>query len=576
MKKILFTILCAGAVMSCSKEEVITVADQEAITFESAFVEKATKAAYDGSYNNNNLNEFQVYATISGTGTNEGTANIFNGELVVKGASLGQGINWSYATANTQYWIPGNDYKFRAIAEGNVTDVTTVTADGVNMATAINLLDASAQKDILVAEHSVVNYTKPQNGAPAPVAFTFDHILAKAKFTVKNTITTNNGYSYKVYNLSLDGIAKNGVYTFGEGWAEAATRENYDLAFGHAVVEGTAEGVATPANIAYNRSVESNYDRLLIPTVAEELNVSFTYELLKDGVVIDTQDKALNTGALSLLSGSSYNFVISLGNPGDPIQFDVVKVNDWVEAGNRLVNAEVATTFAELQSLVAKGEDVVLAQDITIAAGESLTIPANSEVSIDLGGKTLTAESCNFVNEGKLFLSNGTVSGVATQAGRQAIVNKAGAELTISDVTVNQVYTAGGSAINNSGKCVINSATVNASNMAISNKNGAEMTINNGTFVGNGTGLSYCICNQLGSTLTVNGGTFIGGHGSLSSTESSVATLNAGTFKAEGASAYYAIYAASNGVVKYNASKVTLSSPTREIYVESGATVETL
>ena len=256
MKKILFAILCAGAAMGCAKEVVIN-ADKEAITFESAFVDKATKAAYDGSYNTANLAEFQVYATITGTGSNEGTANIFLGERVVKGASLGQGINWSYATANTQYWIPGNDYHFRAIADGNIANETEVVADAKGMATSINLLDASKQNDILVAEHSVTNYTKPQSGAPAPVAFTFDHILAKAKFTVKNTITTDNDYNYKVYNLSVNGVAKNGVYTFGTGWAEAATRENYDLAFGHAVVEGTEAGVATPAVIGYNESVES-------------------------------------------------------------------------------------------------------------------------------------------------------------------------------------------------------------------------------------------------------------------------------------------------------------------------------
>ena len=191
MKKIFFAILCASAVISCAKEVVIT-ADQEAITFESAFVDKATKAAYDGSYNNTNFNEFQVYATITGAGTGEGTANIFNGERVVKGATLGQGVNWSYATANTQYWIPGNNYQFRAVADGHVETVTEVVTDTYGMATAINLLDASAQKDILTAQYNVTNYTKPQNGTPDPVAFTFAHVLSKAKFTVKNTIDTNN------------------------------------------------------------------------------------------------------------------------------------------------------------------------------------------------------------------------------------------------------------------------------------------------------------------------------------------------------------------------------------------------
>lgn len=331
MKKIFFAILCSTAVISCAKDVVIT-ADQEAITFESAFVDNATKAAYDGSYNNSNLSEFQVYATITGTGSNEGTANIFEGERVVKGNSLGQGVNWSYATANTQYWIPGNDYHFRAIAEGNVENVTTVTTDGVNMATAINLLDASAQKDILVAERSVTNYTKPQSGSPAPVAFTFAHVLSKAKFTVKNTVETNNGYSYKVTNVALNDLAKNGVYTITNGatgtWAAAATPATYNLSFGDVTVEGKADNAqATIADIVYNSSAESNFDRLLIPGT-QTLNISFSYGLYKGGVLIDAQDKTL-TANVTLDAAKAYNFVISLGNPGDPIQFDVLSVTDW-------------------------------------------------------------------------------------------------------------------------------------------------------------------------------------------------------------------------------------------------------
>ena len=333
MKKFFLSVLCVAAVVSCAKDEVIT-ADKEAITFENAFVDNATKAAYDGSHNNSNFSEFQVYATITGTGDGEGTANIFNGEKVVKGNSLGQGANWSYATAHTQYWIPGNNYHFRAIADGNVPDVTEVVTNSDGMATKIKLLDASAQKDILTAEHSVTNYTKPQSGTPAAVAFTFAHVLSKAKFTVKNTVETNNGYSYKVTNIALNDLAKNGVYTITNGatgtWAAAATPATYNLSFGDVTEVGKAvESDAVVADIKYNKSAESNFDRLLIPG-AQTLNISFSYGLYKGGVLIDAQDKTL-TANVTLDAAKAYNFVISLGNPGDPIQFDVHTVTDWVE-----------------------------------------------------------------------------------------------------------------------------------------------------------------------------------------------------------------------------------------------------
>lgn len=323
MKKVLITVLALAAV-ACNKAEVVEQNQENAIVFDNAFVDNATKVAYDGSYNTNTLEAFDVYATITRNGK---TANIFKQELVKKGNSLGQGTNWSYSSANTQYWVPGNTYKFRAIADGNVANVSEVVAPETDkyMATSINLLDASAQKDILVAEETV-SYV---SGAHT-VKFTFEHILAKVKFTIKNTIATNNGYSYKVSNISMNGIAKNGIYTFGTGWAPATVPATYNLSFGNAVATGTETG-AEASDIPYNSSMESNYDRLLIPT-AGTFKITFDYQLLKDGIVIDTKTgEDITASNLELEPGHAYNFIFSLGNPGDPIQFDVLTVTDWDE-----------------------------------------------------------------------------------------------------------------------------------------------------------------------------------------------------------------------------------------------------
>ena len=322
MKKVLFAVFALAAV-ACNKAEIVEQTPADAIVFDNAFVDNATKAAYDGSYNTGNLEAFEVYATISRDGN---SANIFNKELVKKGNSLGQGVNWSYDANHTQYWVPGNTYKFRAVADGNVDNVSEVVAleRDKYMATSINLLDASAQKDILVAEETV-NYV---SGAHT-VKFTFEHILAKVKFTIKNTIATNNGYSYKVSNISMNDIAQNGVYTFGRGWTSVAVPATYDLSFGNAVATGTETG-AEATDIPYNSSMESNYDRLLIPGTNQVFKITFDYQLLKDGIVIDTKTgEDITTGNLELKPGHAYNFIFSLGNPGEPIQFDLETVTGW-------------------------------------------------------------------------------------------------------------------------------------------------------------------------------------------------------------------------------------------------------
>ncbi|MBO5824489.1 MAG: fimbrillin family protein [Prevotella sp.] len=319
MKKVLTTLLVVTAI-ACNKTEIVEHNPDNAICFDRAFVDNATRAAYDGSYDNDNLEGFDVYAIIKNS--NNEVANIFRGEEVVKGTS----DEWTYDEANTQYWVPNNTYTFRAIADGNVSGATEVIANESDkyLASGVNLLDASKQKDILVAEETV-NYVS----GPHTVNFTFSHIMSKVKFTIKNTITTDSGYSYKVSNIAIEGIAKNGVYTFGSGWAPAVTPETYTLMFGNAVADGTMEGVTKPADIGFNGSVESNYDRLLIPTTGEQFKIKFDYELLKDDIVIDTQTKEIESGGLTLRPGHAYNFVIKMGNPGEPIKFSVEKVNGW-------------------------------------------------------------------------------------------------------------------------------------------------------------------------------------------------------------------------------------------------------
>lgn len=321
MKKLVLSLAMVAALVSCSTDEIVDVS-REAITFDDTFVDNATRVAIDGSYTTSTLGEFQVYGTVSKGGN---TANIFNGERVAKDIVGGVGDNWKYSAANTQYWIPDATYNFRAIADGNVENVTEVTTDANNLATGVNLLDASAQKDILFAQDMNVAYTSGSK----TISFTFAHILSKVKFTFKNTIATDNGYGYKVTNVMINGTAKNGVYTIGasEPWSAAATPETYNLAFGNVTAENTAGAAAT--ELVYNSSLESNWERLLIPS-NEVRNIAFTTQLLKDGVVIDTQNRSL-APTIELKPGQAYNFVVSLGNPGEPIKFDVTEVTDWVD-----------------------------------------------------------------------------------------------------------------------------------------------------------------------------------------------------------------------------------------------------
>lgn len=318
MKKTILATLAIASMMSCSNDEVLDTPAKQAITFDNAFVEKApgTRAAYDGSYTTGTLKEFQVYGTI--TNASGATGRVFTGDVVSY-----NGTAWTY-TCPTQYWVPGNTYDFWAIADGNVDGATSVFTDKF-VPKAINLLDASQQKDVLLATRTYRNY---QTTYGTVVEFTFHHLMAKAKFTVKNAITTNSGYSYKVSDIAVK-TEKEAVYNIADGeWAIAETPATYSLSFGHAVDVAIPEG-AEAADIAFDEKVESNFDRLLIPN-SKHITVTFKCELFKDGILIQTQERSVTTTkVVSLEQGKAYNFIISLGNPGDPITFNVDKIEDW-------------------------------------------------------------------------------------------------------------------------------------------------------------------------------------------------------------------------------------------------------
>ena len=327
MKKTILVTLAIASMMSCSNEEVIDIQAKQAITFDNAFVEKApgTRAAYDGSYTTNSLTQFQVYATV--TNTNGVSGRVFTGDVVSYNETSDE---WTY-TCPTQYWVPGNTYNFWAITDGNVTGATSVVTESY-VPTEIHVLDASKQNDVLLATRTYENY---QTDHGTTVAFTLHHLLAKAKFTVKNTVNTDNGYNYVVSDIQIKTDNK-GVYDVtNKTWSLAEDSEPYVLSFGNAVAEGTIAGAEATA-IGFNSQAESNYDRLLIPNEdfaegSKKLTVTFTCQTRIGETVLRTETKTVTTEKdVVLVQGRAYNFIISLGNPGEKIQFTVNEVSGWI------------------------------------------------------------------------------------------------------------------------------------------------------------------------------------------------------------------------------------------------------
>lgn len=317
MKKIFIALLCAGAAISCAKEVVVT-ADQEAITFENAFVNNATKAQDDYTINKSNLGTFNVWGTTQRPDVEE-IVPIF-AEVAV--SSTDNGATWTYAATSTQYWIPGNAYVFAAVK--NYESVGLV--DGVP---ATIVYDAATQKDLLYDGATATGQVAGSNNA---VAFTFEHLLSKAYFSVHNDMSDANPlYSYRISNIAINNAVKKATYHVdGEEWKEAVAYYSTDDPLGFGNVNGfedaeVVEAVKIPAR---THEYTSHYSRLLIPATYNDLNITCTIETLYGDNVIDVENYYRNID-FTFLKGHSYNFIFRLKEPGDEIQFSVVDVNGW-------------------------------------------------------------------------------------------------------------------------------------------------------------------------------------------------------------------------------------------------------
>lgn len=332
MKKIFLIGLTAAAMMaSCSNDETVEMAQQKAISFSNAFVNNGTRSSVDPSFNSDNLKDFAVY------GFAENAQN-FKGEKVYKV----EGTNtWKYD--NLQYWVPGNTYTFGAIAPhsvaANVSNVTLPTgATKVEMEVAFTNTDDVKQVDLLHAAPAQIAGTAVTPTYEAAVSMTFYHQLSKVKFSFENAVGA--GHYVKVKDVKITNAYKTGTWKVtGEPantWSNQADK-TLELNFGNVVANGATANVA--ANIAFNETLESYYEKLMIPMDASATyTVTFTVDLCAGDAVLKSKTFTTQISGVEFKLGYCYDFKASLNadnitdDPLKPIKFTVIKVEDWNQA----------------------------------------------------------------------------------------------------------------------------------------------------------------------------------------------------------------------------------------------------
>lgn len=292
MKKVILAIAAVVALAACSNEETLVESPREAIGFGNPFVENSTRAAVDPSFNGTNkLTKFQVWGTAN-------SVAIYAGEDVT--GEVGTGSIWTCTKKN--YWIEGVTYNFAAVANGTVETLS-------NGLPATIAYTANGTSDLIYAENKGIDGKAA--GSNNLVEFTFNHLLAKAKFTV-TTNTSVEGYQYEITNIKIANAYASGIYTVGGSWGTLVAAQD-GQAFDSITVNSTT------------KTAECANEKLLIPI--ENVVVSYTVTLKYNDGQIWSETKTHNLDN-DLAAANSYNFKITV-NVGEEIKFNVEQDPTW-------------------------------------------------------------------------------------------------------------------------------------------------------------------------------------------------------------------------------------------------------
>ena len=320
MKKILFAAVALVAFAACTNDDVVSRLEGPAIAFDNAFVENTTRVAQDLS--KANLNNFGVYGSVENA---SGLGMIFTNTTVTK-----NGDAYTYSPA--QYWVGDATYNFTAFAPAADQKWAYNTLDAKNGVVTFDNEAAAGKQDFLFAS---ANETTPSaiTSAPAPVAFTFNHMLSRVKFSFTNGFAAGSNIALKVTDVKITNAHKSGDLEVVNGVAQewvvadnAVATNAFERPFGNLSAETLAENGGNGETTHY----------YLIPANAE-YTVTFNVEIFQAGVSVHSYARQAVV-SLDMEKGCSYNVKATLNEKNTSadgelysIEFTVDAVEDWAE-----------------------------------------------------------------------------------------------------------------------------------------------------------------------------------------------------------------------------------------------------
>ena len=321
------------------------------------------------------------------------------------------------------------------------------------------------------------------------------------------------GGNTEVKNSTFTGVR--GIKTYNEGTLAVAPTVKVEnttftgLSEKAAIVASKATDI-TLTNVSANncsvglfqKAIEGSSNEEEVVIAPSGTNVSGTFVVDGNKGVSEADKRNFNISAGTFTSKVSSDYLAEGLTIGEDGTVTPATTNAVAQIGNTEY-----TTLADAIAAANAGDTVTLLADAT----EDVTIDKN--ITLDLGGKTLTNTNAgkatiSVSNGATATVKNGSVVG-GTSYYNIEVTKGSNANLTLEDVTATAGNT-GSSMIDNWGTLTIESGDYSGGMNTVKSEEGSTLTINGGTFTCDfGKKWSYTAVILVYGDTTINGGKFI-------------------------------------------------------------------
>lgn len=332
MKKVLFSVFAVAAAMTaCSKSDVVDAPNIDTPISFAAYSGKAPISKATSIENQEDLNQFVVYAYNTENGVADYTKNYFNETLQFSGSE--NTGSWAFVAHQdgkvpVYYW-PSDGENLAFVAYSNNGAVFNAPSETTTPSLTVTVDDEVVnQKDVMVAT------PVSTRNESSSVELAFNHVLSRVHFALtgddRPIVVTSVKVKGAFYDEGTVDLSTNPVVTPTANTARGEYEylsDNYNFTF-------TPSDNATTASIKYseNAAAEDHY-MMIIPSVPTDVVVKFYFA---DDETNSTYTASLvlnenGSDSFKFNAGKSYKFHLTLTS--NKVTFGAV-VNPWNGTGD--------------------------------------------------------------------------------------------------------------------------------------------------------------------------------------------------------------------------------------------------